>query len=159
MFWLKQIAEIKIRSRFCVKEIRMNILRLYRGKSTRVIYLLMETGKGNIFCIICWEKAINHFTIQKSDTVSAAYYYIFHTKRTSFSKIDGLRKRYENDTVYLKFSLRHWLKSISWKEIKNKTFRPWDPVAATLSCARLLLVPAVANGKMEPLRSACKPWP
>lgn len=80
--------------------------------------------------------------------VSAAFYYIFQTKRTfSFPKLDGLRKLYENDTVYMKFSLRHGLKSFSWKENKNKTFRPWDPAGATLSRARLLLESAVTNGK------------
>lgn len=52
-----------------------------------------------------------------------------------FFKVDDLRKRHENDTVYVKFSLRHWFKSVSWKENKNKTFRPWDLAAATLSCA------------------------
>lgn len=71
--WLKKIAEIKIRNRFCVKEIKLNILCLYRKKA-RVIYLWMETRKEKILCIVCWVKAINHFTIQKSDTVSAMYY-------------------------------------------------------------------------------------
>lgn len=103
--------------------------------------------KGKILCIMCWVKAVNHFIIHKSDTGSVACYWIFLNNKNFFSKVDGLRKWYENDTVYMKFSLRPWLKSVSWKENKNKTFRPRDPAAAALSCARLLLVSAVTNGK------------
>lgn len=126
--WLQKIAEIKIRNRFCVTEIRMNILRLY---STYVVYLWTETGKGKILCKSY--KSCHHPKI---------WYGIFcvllnfpNKKNLFFPKVDGLRKRHENDTVYMKFSLRHWFKSVSWKENKNKTFRPWDLAAATLSCA------------------------
>lgn len=153
--WLQKIAEIKIGNRFCVTEIRMNILRLY---STYVVYLWTETGKGKILCIMRWVKAINHVTIQKSDTVSSAYNYIFQTKRTFFF----LRlMAWENDMKMTPFIwILAWGTDLKASLGRRTKIKPLGRETWLLPpCHELLLVSAVTNGKMERLWSACTVWP